>query len=219
MVVVALKGMLVQVTEFPRFQKKSKIDGFVWMATFLAVTILSIDIGLLVGIVLSILCIFWHSIKAEICVLGNVSDTELYLDIDRFEKATEIPFVKMLRYSGSINFATKASFRNRLCNKLGIDLLDEMKHADIQNQKPSTNGKAFSTNIFFNHLILDFSALSSIDPSSVKMLTALIIDFNKLNVKVSVAGCSSMIYEILLKNEFDFMSLLYPSIADAVRSN
>lgn len=217
MVVVALKGMLFQVTEFPRFLKKSKLDGFVWMATFLAVSLVSIDIGLLVGIVLSICCIFRQSIKAEICILGNVADSELFLDIDRFEKAIEIPFVKMFRYSGSINFATKASFRNRLCNKLGIDLLKELKHADKRKEKPI--GKAFSSNIFFNHLVLDFSALSSIDPSSVKMLTTLINDFNKLSVKVSIAGCSSRIYEILLKNEFDFMNLLYPSITDAVRLN
>lgn len=216
-VVVALKGMLVQVMEFPRFQRKSKLDGFVWMATFLAVTIVSIDIGLLVGIVLSILCIFYHSIEAEICLLGNVSNTELYLDIDRFEKAIEIPSVKMFRYSGSINFATKASFRNRLCDKLGINLLKELKYADKRSEKPI--GNAFCSKIFFNHLVLDFSGLSSIDPSSVNMLTTLINDFTKLSVKVSIAGCSSKIYETLIKNEFDFMNILYPSISDTIRSN
>ena len=209
--------MLVQVMEFPRFQRKSKLDGFVWMATFLTVTIVSIDIGLLVGIILSILCIFYHSIEAEMSILGNVSNTELYLDTDRFEKALEIPFVKMFRYSGSINFATKASFRNRLCNKLGINLLKELKNVDKRTGK--SMGKDFVSNLFFKHLILDFSALSSIDPSSVNMLTTLINDFNKLNVKVSIAGCSSKIYETLMKNEFDFMSLLYPSISDAIRSN
>lgn len=217
MVVVALKGMLTQVTEFPRFQKKSKIDGFVWMATFLTVVIVSIDIGLLVGIILSVLCIFCNGLDASICILGNIPDTDLFLDIERFEKAVEIPFIKIFHYCGGINFATKASFRNRLCQKLGINLLKELKNADKQNEEKK--GKTFLTNVNFKHLILDFSALSSIDPSSVTMLTNLINDFNKLSVNVRITGCSSQIYDILLKNDFDFIHTLYPTIPDAIYSN
>lgn len=212
---MALKGMLFQVKEFPRFKKKSCRDGFVWMVTFLTVIIVSIDIGLLVGIILSIVCIFCNSLSADICILGVVPTTELFLDIERFQKAIEIPFLKIFHYSGSINFATKASFRNRLCNKLGVNLLKEMKHAD---HKRCERAKPFHSNLNFKHLVLDFSALSSIDPSSVVMLTTLITDFNKLNIKVSVAGCSSNIYEVLLRNEFDHMNTLYPTIPDAIRS-
>lgn len=212
---VALKGMLMQVAEFPRFKKKSKRDGFVWMVTFLTVTIVAIDIGLLVGIILSILCIFCDSLSAHICILGNVPNTDFFLDIEKFEKATEIPFVKIFHYCGSINFATKASFRNRLCNKLGLNLLKELKYADKNISK--SNGKTFVSNLNFRHLLLDFSALSSIDPSSVNMITNLIKDFNRLNVKVSIAGCSSTIYETLIKNEFNFMEILYPTIQDAIQ--
>lgn len=214
-VVVALKGMLMQVTDFPRFKNKSKMDGFVWMATFLAVAGISIDIGLLVGIVLSVMCIFCNSLKAQITVLGSIPNTDLFLDIERFEKAIEIPFVKIVHYSGSINFATKAAFRNGLCNKLGINLLKELKYADNEKSK----GKKFISNLIFNHLCLDFSALSLIDPSSVNMLTTLIKDFNRLNVRVSVVGCSSNIYEILIKNEFEFINVLFPTIHDAIQSH
>lgn len=207
--------MLVQVTEFPRFKKKSQMDGFVWLATFLTVVIVSIDIGLLVGIIFSIMSILCNSLQAHICILGNIPNTDLFLDIARFEKAIEIPFVKIFHYSGSINFATKASFRNRLCSLLGINLLKELKHAGIRST--NSNGKTFITNINFKHLVLDFSALSFIDPSSVNMLTTLIKDFNKLSVNVSIVGCSTNIYEILLRNEFDFITILYPTIPDAIQ--
>lgn len=205
---------MIQVTEFPRFFKKSKLDGLVWMATFLTVCIVSIDIGLLVGIILSVMCIFIHSLSADICILGNIPGTDLFLDIERFEKAMEIPFVKIFHYSGGINFATKASFRNRLSARLGINLIKELKHFDNKNGK--SKGKIFITNVNFKHLVLDFSALSSIDPSSVVMLTNLIKDFNKLIVSVSIVGCSSEIYDMLLRNEFDFMNILFPTIPDAI---
>lgn len=207
----------MQVTEFPRFKRKSKADGFVWMATFLAVVIVSIDIGLLVGICLSILCIFCNSLRAHICILGNIPHTDLFLDIERFEKAVEIPFVKIFHYSGSINFATKASFRNRLSEKLRINLLRELEN--FENRIVSSKGKVFVSNLNFNLLILDFSALSSIDPSSINMLTSLIVDFNKLNVNVNIAGCSSRIYEILIDNEFAYLRNLYPTIQDAIATS
>lgn len=191
------------------------MDGFVWLATFLTVVIVSIDIGLLVGIIFSIMSILCKSLQAHICILGNIPNTDLFLDIARFEKAIEIPFVKIFHYSGSINFATKASFKNRLCNVLGINLLKELKHAGKRSE--SSKGKTFITNINFKHLVLDFSALSFIDPSSVNMLTALIKDFNKLSVNVSIVGCSTKIYETLLRNEFDFINILFPTIPDAIQ--
>jgi solute carrier family 26, other len=215
-IVVALKGMLTQVTEFPRFKQKSKMDGFVWMATFLTVVIVAIDIGLLVGIILSVFCIFCNSLKAHICILGNIPNTDIFLDIERFEKAIEIPSKKIFHYSGGINFATKASFRNRLCKKLGVNLLKELKNVDKPDDK--SKGKVFTSNLNFTHLIIDFSALSFIDPSSVKMLENVIRDFMKLNISVSIAGCTTKIYEILINNEFSFVRLMYPTIQDAIHS-
>jgi len=216
-IVVALKGMFLQVADFFQFKKKSCKDGLVWMITFLSVVILSIDVGLLIGVILSILCIFCNSLTANVCVLGNIPNTDLFLDIERFEKAEEVSRTKIIHYGGSINFATKASFKNRLCEKLQINLLKEMKH---MNRIASGNekGTKFVTNLGFDYLIIDFSALTTIDPSSVVMLTSVIKDFNKLKIRVSIAGCSCSIYEMLITTEFPFINILYPTISDAIHN-
>ncbi|KAL7034789.1 hypothetical protein ACKWTF_008094 [Chironomus riparius] len=214
-VVVAIKGMLMKISEFNHFRRKSNRDGFVWLLTFLSVVIFSIDVGLLVGVCLSVLCLFFYGINSHMCVLGNVPQTDFYLDIDKFQKAIEIPNVKIVQYSGTINYATKASFRNQLCEILKINLLKEMKQKEMSIDK---NGKQSipSSSISFNHLIIDFGPLANIDSSSIKMLTDLINDFEKLNIKISISSCTTKIYEILIKNEFKFMNMLYPSIQDAV---
>lgn len=216
-VVVALKGMLWQVKEFFKFKEKSKIDAFIWMITFLTVVIISIDMGLLAGVILSVFCIFCNGIQSNTNILGNIPNTDLFLDIERYEKATEIPFVKIFQYQGSINFATKASFKNQLCHKLGIDLLKELKNK-VTTPSAKSNKKVFVSNLHFKHLILDFSALTSIDASSINMLTNLIKDFHMLDVRVSIAGCSCIIYEILIHNKFSLMETLYPTIQDAIHS-
>lgn len=70
-IVVALKGMLMQVKQFFEFWKISRLDAAVWLVTFLAVVIFAIDIGLLVGIVLSLACIFIRGMKPYTCLLGK----------------------------------------------------------------------------------------------------------------------------------------------------
>lgn len=190
-------------------------DGIVWMVTFLVVVLVAIDIGLLVGIIMSLFCIFINGMMPHVCILGRIPGTDLFLDIERFEKASEIPFVKIFRYCGSINFATKSSFRELLCKKLGINLIQEIQFS----KKPEIqqSGKlSFISSLNFKYLILDFSALTSIDPSSVTLLTSVIGDFTKLEVKVTFVGCSSQIYETLLKTDFPYMNSLFPTIPDTL---
>ena len=220
-VVVALKGMLTQVSQFRRFYKLNKMDGCVWMVTFLTVIIISIDIGLLIGIISSILCIFCNSLKPYVCLLGHIPNTDLYLDINRFDKAIQIPNIKIFHYCGVLNFATKTSFKNRLCDILHINITKELKY--MNQLKTSTDTKTTlkatkKSNINFRSLILDFTALSFVDPSAVTMLKQLFVEFGKLNIKVMIAGCSVPVYEVLRKCEFvdENVNLLFPSVHDAV---
>lgn len=210
LIVIAVKPLIVQVKDFPKFWCKSKIDAAIWFATCFFVVIVAIDIGLLIGVSLSVLGLMYNSLKPHVCVLGHVPETNLYLDVDKFERAIEIPNVKIFHYGGNLNFATKTFFKERLCNKLTINLQKELKVIDKKNKKES----AKSWN--FEFLILDFSALSYIDTSSVNMLNNIIKDLTKLNVKVHISGCSTKVYESLSRNDFEFMDNLYPTVNDAV---
>lgn len=213
--------MLLQLGDFERFRKRSGMDAFVWMMTFLSVVILSIDIGLLIGLAMSILCIFCSGIKAHFSILGHLPHSDLYLDIESFQRAIEIPFVKIIRYSGSINYATKACFKNKLCDKLGMNLLKELRYYEEHQLEDNLNiskHNCFISNLNFKHLVIDFNALTNIDASSIDMLTELIKDFNKLNVKVSLICFSTRVIEIFMRNEFSYIKNVYPTIHDAIHS-
>lgn len=75
----------MQMKHFIEFWKISRLDALIWMATFLAVVIFAIDIGLLVGIVMSLAVIFIRDLKPYTCLLGHVPNTDLYLDIKRYK--------------------------------------------------------------------------------------------------------------------------------------
>lgn len=74
-----------KVNQLIQFWKMSHLDAVVWLATFLTVVIFSIDIGLLIGIVLSLACIFIRGLKPYTCLLGTIRKTDLYLDITRYK--------------------------------------------------------------------------------------------------------------------------------------
>lgn len=88
-IVVALKGMLMQVTAFFRFWKLSKMDAAVWIVTFLTVVFVSIDVGLLLGVIMSLLTILILGFKPYTCLLGSIPHTDLYLDVNRYKGVSD----------------------------------------------------------------------------------------------------------------------------------
>ena len=44
-IVVALKGVLIQIGDFPEYFRKSKLDGLLWFGTFLGVILTTVDTG------------------------------------------------------------------------------------------------------------------------------------------------------------------------------
>lgn len=61
------------------------MDALVWLSTFLAVVLVGIDIGLLVGVLMSLISIFLLGFKPYTCLLGSVAGTDFYLDTKRYK--------------------------------------------------------------------------------------------------------------------------------------
>lgn len=89
-IVVALKGMLVQVRDFIRFYKEDRLEGLTWMCTFLSVTLIDIDIGLFCGIIMSIIALYLKGWKSYSSVLGVIHDTGIYVDITTHKSVSYI---------------------------------------------------------------------------------------------------------------------------------
>ena len=60
-IVVALKSMLLQVYDLPQFYKRDKLDGALWLFVFLSTVLLSIDLGLYIGIGANLILLIYRS--------------------------------------------------------------------------------------------------------------------------------------------------------------
>nr|CAI5854813.1 unnamed protein product [Callosobruchus analis] len=195
-IVVALKGMLLQFRLLKRYWQLSRWDGIIWVVTFLTTLLIQISYGLAVGIAISLLSVFIQGQAPYSCLLGVIPNTDLYLDIKRYKAAQEIDGIKIFHYSGGLNFASRTNFKEQLFRKTDLDTGAILRRQSVLAQKGST---AEEEDLVTRCIILDFSAVTFVDPAGVTSLRMLQADYEKLGVRMFISGCSGPVYEIIMK--------------------
>ncbi|XP_031828182.1 prestin isoform X2 [Nomia melanderi] len=211
-IVVALQGMLMKVTEFKRFWKLEKTDGLIWGITFTTVVLLDVEYGLLIGIVLCVGKLIMFAVHPYTCTLALVPGTELYLDTKRYKGTVELPGIKIFHYAGSLNFACRQHFREEVYKVAGLTPRKEpdagFKHDELKEIKK------------LRTLILDFTRVSHIDLAAATTLGNLIDEYCDADVSVYLAGCSGPVYEMTRKCNLTEcrggLFAVFPTVADAV---
>ncbi|RZC35028.1 Sulfate transp and/or STAS domain containing protein, partial [Asbolus verrucosus] len=218
-IVVALKGMLLQFTSIVKYWKLSKWDALVWIITFCATLFIQISWGLAAGVALSLLSVFIQGYKPYTCLLGVVPDTDLYLDLKRYKKAQEIPNIKIFRYSGGLSFASRTAFKELLTKKLGFDPASVLRKR-IKMEESGSRSISEDLDLLTKCVILDFSALTFVDPSGVDQLRQLQSDYAKLDIAMYIAACSGPVYEKFVicdqEEKIESKFMIFPTIHDAV---
>ncbi|XP_037094667.1 sulfate anion transporter 1-like isoform X2 [Pollicipes pollicipes] len=120
-IVVSLKGLLCQLREAPQLWRTSRADTLIWAATLLAVVLVDIDVGLAVGVVVSVVVLLWRHQRPPAELLGRVPGTDLYMDRKKY-RATELdPDVRIFRFGGALHFCNVGYFRSRLAALTGLE--------------------------------------------------------------------------------------------------
>ncbi|XP_072763166.1 prestin isoform X2 [Anoplolepis gracilipes] len=220
-IVVALKGMFQQASQFVKFWKLSKTDATIWIVTFLIVTLVNIDIGLLAGLLVSLAIILLQAIRPCMYLLGHIPHTDLYLDLHRYKAAVEIHGVKIIHYCGSLNFVNNSYFRSTVYKLVGVCPQKMMKNRKkLAEENHFLNDKDSEDRHELQCIIMDMSALSHIDPNSVQMLHLIVEEFTQVNIRFYFVNCSSLIFEIIKKCDlyiYGKMSLkIFATIQDAI---
>lgn len=84
LIIVALESVIMQVTKLPSIWKLSILDGIVWIITYLTVIFVEIDIGLLVGLGVSLISLLIQGLKPNTCLLSRVPETDIYVDKSKY---------------------------------------------------------------------------------------------------------------------------------------
>ncbi|KAH8270183.1 hypothetical protein KR018_005405, partial [Drosophila ironensis] len=236
-IIVALKPMFMQARELKKFSKQGKLEMFTWISTFLCVVLIDIDIGLLIGICISLLALYIKGLKPYSCLLGYMPEAPgIYMDLNQHRNAMQVPETRIFRYSGSLNFATSLFFRKTLYEAVGLDKIPPkkvIKNADSASNTPSraskasyspvsqNGGKAINDEVVessFKILILDFSMLGHIDVAGCRTLSDLSKELKARGARLLLASPVDRVYDTLVHS----MALsegpfeIFPTLHDCV---
>ncbi|XP_040827316.1 prestin isoform X1 [Ochotona curzoniae] len=120
-VIVNLKGMFMQFTDLPFFWRTSKIELTIWLTTFVSSLFLGLDYGLITAVIIALLTVIYRTQSPSYKVLGQLPETDVYIDIDAFEEIKEIPGIKIFQINAPIYYANSDLYSNALKRKTGVD--------------------------------------------------------------------------------------------------
>ncbi|XP_067644559.1 prestin isoform X2 [Eurosta solidaginis] len=220
-IIVALKPLFMQAKQLKNYSKQGKLELLTWIATFICVVLIDIDIGLLIGVAISLLALYIKGLKPYCCLLGTIPEAAaIYVDLNHHRNAVEVPETKIFRYVGSLNFASNMYFRHSLYNIIDMDVkkLQRNKTAAANaNGNTTLNGEVGQLNEF-RFLVLDFSMLGHVDVAGCKAITDIMKELNLLGVRLFISAPADRVYDTLVHS----MALgegpfeIFPTLHDAV---
>uniref|UniRef100_A0A3Q2PFC0 Sulfate transporter n=1 Tax=Fundulus heteroclitus TaxID=8078 RepID=A0A3Q2PFC0_FUNHE len=238
-IIVSLRGALRKFRDVPAKWRSSRMDAVVWLVAMSATVLISVELGLLVGIVFSMSCVIYKTQNPKVSLLGQVNDTDLYEDIEEYKNLTAPSRVKIFRFQAPLYYANKNSFLKALYKAVGVEPFLELtkrkkaekKEKDKSKKQAKTNGEKTNFDVFvglvqreleFHTIVLDCSAIPFIDSTGMATFQALVKEYKEIGVSVLLACCNTPIIDALKKGEFfekinkDISDLLFYTVHAAV---
>ncbi|NWH57492.1 S26A2 protein, partial [Geococcyx californianus] len=217
--IVNLRGGLRKFRDTPHMWQLSKLDTVVWWTTMLSSTLITTEIGLLVGVCFALLCIIFRTQRPRATLLGKVSNTEIYEDQSTYKQLSSIANIKIFHFESSLYYANKDYFKTILYQKTGINpVLLAAKHqrGEAQANADTGNSKNFFSTKFgclkqakkrakkpsadpcppsvdMHTLILDCGAMQFIDTVGLSVLKETHHDYKEIGVQLLLANCNPSI--------------------------
>ena len=113
-IVVALKGLFIQLKDCVKFWKVNKIDFVIWFFTLVSVVFLDIDFGLGIGVVVSLITVVFQAQFARGYRVGRTMKDIAMVEHKRYIDSIETSGIKVFRFHSNLFFANAEIFRMAL---------------------------------------------------------------------------------------------------------
>ncbi|KAJ8393957.1 hypothetical protein AAFF_G00054900 [Aldrovandia affinis] len=237
-IIVSLRGALRKFRDVPKQWRVNKLDAIVWMVTMSSSTLISVEIGLLVGVVFSMLCVVARTQNPKVALLGQIQNTSHYEDLGEYDNLCAVPKVKIFRFQAPLYYANKDFFLKSLYKAVGLEpFLEVAKRRKAEKKakdlaakhakgSDSTNGDAalglVTRDLDFHTIILDCSSVPFIDTAGMLTFKMAMKDYKGVGVRVLLACCNPPVIDALKcgsvfgPNDKDMDSLTFHSVHGAV---
>ncbi|XP_008798427.3 sulfate transporter 1.2-like [Phoenix dactylifera] len=161
--------------------KVDRLDFVACMGAFLGVIFVSVEIGLLIAVSISLAKILLQVTRPRTALLGNLPRTSIYRNIEQYPEATKVPGVLIVRVDSAIYFTNSNYVKERILRWLR----DEEEQLEAK-QLPR-----------IDFLIVDMSPVTDIDTSGVHAFEDLHKSLQKRSVQLVLANPGPIVIDKL----------------------
>lgn len=152
---------LIDFKQFNHTWRYDRADAVAMLATAFGVIVLGVEVGILIGVVLSLSVFVWRSSRPHMAVVGRMPGTEHFRNVKRHDVET-LPGVIALRIDESLFFGNAHAVEDQV-----VTMLAENEAA--------------------TDLILSLSAVNRIDATALQMLTDLNRSLKDIGIRLHLA--------------------------------
>ncbi len=175
-VVIGSVVSLVDIGEARRLLKRDPKDFYVFMLTFGLTVAFGILEGVLAGVILSLIFILYKASRPHYAELGALPDSAIYKSVSRFESAEAQSNCLIFRYDADLFFANAEYFYEKI----------------VQASRDKKGLKA---------IIIDASAIGSVDSTGIAQLKLLKEAANRAKIKLYFTGLKGPVRDIFERHQ------------------
>ncbi|KAJ7316292.1 hypothetical protein JRQ81_002454 [Phrynocephalus forsythii] len=214
--IVNLRGALKKFCDLPKMWQLSKVDTVIWLVTMLASALISTELGLLIGVCFSMLCVILRTQRPEGQLLGWVPESEIYEPLPAYKDLKTKPGVKIFRFEAPIYYANKESFKSMLYKQTGVNPLWELAaRRKLEKRRLSTKTAKANGNraaeasvqlvaqpLEFHTIVIDCCAVQFLDTAGIQTLKEVQKDYGEIGIQVLLAQCNPSVRDSLQRGEY-----------------
>lgn len=175
MILVAVTN-LIDVQEFIHLWKVKRDDLVLLAITFLATLLISVELGILIGVVASLLWLIYCSARPQISVLGLVPNSQSFRCVEHFDKVETFDRVLILRMDAQFFFGNVAYLKEVLYKRLA-----EMPNAVA--------------------VVLDASSMNALDSTAADTYIEVIDELRGRNVEIFISHVKGSVLKVMHDTE------------------
>uniref|UniRef100_A0A674J9A2 Sulfate transporter n=1 Tax=Terrapene triunguis TaxID=2587831 RepID=A0A674J9A2_9SAUR len=218
------------------------VDTLVWCVTVFSSALISTEMGLLIGVLFSMLCIVVRTQRPRTALLGQIQSTAFYEDDWEYESLCPVPNAKIFRFEAPLYYANKDFFLKSLYRMTGLDPTLEAAKRKKNEKKQKEHLKEGNRGtivkgsdqadtalhlvpkqVDFQTIIIDCSSVTFLDTAGIITLKEILKDYNELKITVLLACCNPSVIDSLKRGDYfgkdckKMHELLFYSIHGAVQ--
>ncbi|RVX11033.1 putative sulfate transporter 3.5 [Vitis vinifera] len=222
---------LIKYDEAYHLFKVDKFDFCICMAAFLGVTFVTMDVGLMLSVGLSIVRALLYVARPATVKLGNIPNSTLYRDVEQYPAATSFPGVLVLQLGSPIHFANSTYIRERILRWINEEEdVSSPKGTNVEHVLLDLGGKValIQEFVYCNPLPCHIDiwnedhGVTSIDMTGIETLVEVLRNMQAKGIKMGLVNPRTEVLEKLMVAKFiDIIGqeAIFLSIDEAIRAS